>query len=101
MDSETIENKVQMILTDYTKEEALQKLLEYNYDSILVIKNFLGIPEKKPTPIISVNQEIYRQLRSKLDDSMRDYQTKVEEQTVVEEQTRVEDQTVVENKNTK
>jgi hypothetical protein len=81
MDSETIENKVQMILrqTDYTKEEALQKLLEYNYDPILVIKKFLGIPEKKRSPIISVNQEIYRQLRCKLDDSMRDYQSRVEE----------------------
>ena len=80
MESETIEEKIQMILrqTDYSEEEANVKLVECNYDSLLVIKKFLGITEKKASPIVSVNQEIYRQLRNKLDSSMREYQCRTE-----------------------
>jgi hypothetical protein len=38
----------------------------------------MGIVEKKAPPIKSVNQEIYKQLRHKLDDSMREYNSKQE-----------------------
>lgn len=75
----SIEDKVQMILrqTNYTEEEAKEKLLQYNEEPLLVIRDFLGISEKKSsTPVYSVNQEIYRQLRYKLDASMREYQAK-------------------------
>jgi hypothetical protein len=80
MESEPIEEKIQMILrqTDYSEEEAQVKLVECNHDPILVIKQFLGITEKKAPPIVSVNQEIYKQLRSKLDSSMREYQCRTE-----------------------
>jgi hypothetical protein len=39
------EEKVQMILrqTDYTEEQAREKLKEFNNDSLLVIKNYFGI----------------------------------------------------------
>ena len=65
---ERIEELVQMITrqTDYTASEANEKLEEFNYDHIKVIKNYLGIVDKKEPPINSVNQEIYRQLRGKL-----------------------------------
>ena len=44
-----------------------------NCDEIKVIRAYLGIPEKKIQPVESVNQEIYKQLRKRLDENMRDY----------------------------
>jgi hypothetical protein len=38
----------------------------------------MGITEKKIPPIKSVNQEIYKQLRYKLDSSMREYNIRKE-----------------------
>ena len=80
VETEQIEEKVQKILrqTDYTFELALEKLKENNYDEIYTIKSYFGITEKKEQQIKSVNQEIYRQLRNKLDSNMRDYSTRVD-----------------------
>lgn len=65
--------------TDYTKDEAIQRLNECNYDAIKVIRSFLGITEKKaPAKMRSINQEIYAQLRHKLDRDMQNYQDRVE-----------------------
>ena len=42
-----------------------------------VLKDYMGIPEKKESPTLkSVNQEIYKQIRLKLDNSMREYREK-------------------------
>ena len=67
-----INNKVQIILrqTDYSEDEAREKLKNNNYYHILVIKSFLGITEKKAPPIKSINQEIYKQLRQQLSNSI-------------------------------
>jgi hypothetical protein len=80
METENIENNIQLILrqTNYTEDQAKVKLTEFDNDPLLVIKDFLGIPTKKTTQITSVNQEIYRQLRYKLDSSMREYKSKTE-----------------------
>ena len=80
IETEDIENKIQIILrqTDYLEEVAREKLKESNFDHILVIKSFMGITEKKAPPIKSVNQEIYKQLRYKLDSSMREYNIRKE-----------------------
>ena len=80
VETDQIEDKVQKILrqTDYTEDMAREKLKEYQYDEIAVIKSYLGISEKKPCQMKSVNQEIFRQLRNKLDSNMRDYQGRVE-----------------------
>ena len=66
--SSSVHDKIQMILrqTNYNEREAEEKLNIFNNDHILVIKDFLGIKEKKDKPICSVNQEIYKQLRYKL-----------------------------------
>ena len=67
---------VQMVLrqTNYTENEAKDKLKEFNNDAILVIKSYFGITEKKaPEKVRSVNQEIYKQFRLKLDNSMKEY----------------------------
>ena len=71
---------IQIIIrqTDYTEEIAREKLLENKYDTILVIKKYMGFDDKKPDTIKSVNQEIYKQLRHRLDGNMRNYQERVE-----------------------
>jgi len=75
-----IQEKVEMILrqTDYTEEEAKNKLKEFNYDHIQVVKSYLGITEKKAPPIKTVNQEIYKQIRYRLDSNMREYNLRKE-----------------------
>jgi hypothetical protein len=80
IETDDITNKVQIILrqTDLSEEVAREKLRETNFDHISVIKTFLGITEKKALPIKSKNQEIYKQLRYKLDSSMREFNIKKE-----------------------
>jgi hypothetical protein len=75
-----IDENIQIIMrqTDYTEEVAKEKLKEFNYDHIAVIKSYLGVPDKKAAPVKSVNQEIYKQLRYRLDSNMRNYQERAE-----------------------
>jgi hypothetical protein len=75
-----IQEKVEMILrqTDYSEEDAKNKLKDHNYDHISVIKSYLGITEKKEPPIKTVNQEIYKQIRYRLDSNMREYNLRKE-----------------------
>jgi hypothetical protein len=77
---------IQMIQrqTDYDETIAKEKLLEHNGDPIKVIKSFLGICDKKDVRKKTLNQEIYRQLRSKLDYSMKAYNVKQEEKLMEE-----------------
>ena len=63
--------KIQIILrqTDLTEEQAGEKLAQHNEDHMKVIREYLGITEKKaPEQMKSVNQEIYRQFREKFRD---------------------------------
>lgn len=81
VETDEINNQIQVILrqTNYSEEEAREKLKKHNYDHLKVIKSYLGLTEKKaPMEKKSLNQEIYRQLRHKLDSNMRDYNTRVE-----------------------
>jgi len=68
----TNDAKIQMIMnqTNYSKEETLLKMIEHNNDHMKIIKLYLGIPEKKQEPKMkTINQEIYRQIRTKIDTS--------------------------------
>ena len=66
-----------MSQTNYTEEETIEKLQLFNCDYMRVLKDYMGIPEKKEAPKVkSVNQEIFRQIRSKLDSSMKEYRDK-------------------------
>ena len=80
VETSSIDDKVQIILrqTDYTIEQAREKLKEYNFDEIASIRAYFGITEKKEPPITSVNQEVYKQLRHKLNANMRDYHIRVD-----------------------
>jgi len=64
--------------TDYTEEIAREKLLEAEMDHIKVIKKFLGVTEKPPTKINSIQQQIYTEIRHKLDNSIKDFNLKQE-----------------------
>lgn len=66
-----------MLQTNYTSEEAREKLRLFNCDYMRVIKDYMGIPDKKEErKIKSVNQEIFRQIRTNLDISMKAYRDK-------------------------
>ena len=75
IDKVPISEKVVIIQrqTNYSETEANEKLVEYNYDHIKVIKKYLNIPEKKNGVVKSIQQEMYKQMRLKLDDSIRDF----------------------------
>ena len=55
--------------TNYTEEQAKEKLILHNNNPMSVIKDYLNIPEKKES-IKSLNQEIYKQIRYKLNESI-------------------------------
>jgi hypothetical protein len=80
VETEQIDDKIQKVLrqTDYTYEEAREKLKQHNFDELATIRAYFGIPEKKTQEVKSINQEIYKQLRKKLDSNMKDYQVRVE-----------------------
>ncbi len=66
-----------MTQTNYTEEETKEKLRLFNGDYMRVIKHYMGIPEKKENrKVKSVNQEIFRQIRTTLDSSMKEYRDK-------------------------
>jgi len=78
-DDQKINQDIDIVLrqTNYTKEVAIQKLEEHNNNTINVIKEYMGVkPAEKKAPIKSLNQEIYRQIRIKLDTSMDEYRAK-------------------------
>ena len=80
VETDLIDEKVQKVMrqTDYSEEVAREKLYEHNFNEIATIKAYLGITEKKTLQVKSINQEIYNQLRYKLNSSMNDYNQRVE-----------------------
>jgi len=80
VETDLVEEKIQKVMrqTNYIYDIAREKLIQNDFDEIKTIKSYLGITEKKETPIKSLNQEIYKQLRYKLDGNMRDYRNRVE-----------------------
>jgi hypothetical protein len=65
--------------TGYTDDEARQKLSENNYDYIFVIKDYMGVTTKKEQKTKSVNQEIFVQMRNKLNSALDEYNSRKEE----------------------
>jgi uncharacterized protein (DUF2267 family) len=75
---------IQMVMrqTNYSESEAEEKLVKFNNNPLVVIKDFMGIVEKPKAVAASLNQEIYKQLRSKLDDSIREFNKKQDEKLI-------------------
>lgn len=81
IETDKIDGKIQIVMrqTDYTEEKAREKLGEFSFDEMAVIRDYFGIYKKKtPEKISSVNQEIYKQLRGHLDGAMRNYRERVD-----------------------
>ena len=59
--------------TDYTVDQIMDKLIEYDYNHIDIIKDYMGINVKKTYKIESIQQEIYKLMRLKLDSATKDF----------------------------
>ena len=59
--------------TGYTEEEALKKLEEFDNDKEKVVDDYLNIGVKVNN-MKSVNQEIYKEIRTLMDDTIRGYE---------------------------
>ena len=70
--------------TNYDEEVAREKLLMANMDHIKVIKEFFGITEKKAPPVKSLQQQIYKEIRHRLDDSIRGFNEKQDNKLAAE-----------------
>lgn len=83
VETDLIDPKIQVILrqTDYSEEQAREKLGLFQFDEVAVIRDYFGVPAKKALnqqPVRSINQAIYTQLRGHLDGAMRGYRQRVE-----------------------
>ena len=81
VETDKIDGKIQLIIrqTDYNEDKAREKLGEFKFDELAVIRDYFGIVEKKVSePVKSVNQAIYKQLRGHLDGAMRNYRERVD-----------------------
>jgi hypothetical protein len=69
IDNEQMKEKLGIVArqTDYDEETIKTKLIESNYDHLKVIKEYLGLNNEKTQKPKSINQEIYKQIRSKID----------------------------------
>lgn len=52
--------------TTYTRDQASEQLSKHNNDVFKVLREFMRIPEKKQDKTISMNQTIYKEIRSTL-----------------------------------
>ena len=66
--AEILHKMIEMVTrqTDYTYDEAKEHLESNNWDYNIVLRQYMGIPEKKEE-ITTVNQEIFRQIRKQMD----------------------------------
>ena len=77
-----IDDDIEIIMkqTNYTYEQAFEKLSQFDFDKLKVIREYLGTsiitPSVKNAPIKSINQEIYKQIRAELDTAMSSYNKK-------------------------
>ena len=83
IDNEALTEKMGIVArqTGYDEETIRQKLIESNYDHMQVIKEYFGLDKKADqktgvTKPSSVNQEIYKQIRKKME--IPDYNKKQE-----------------------
>ena len=80
IETSNIDDKIQIIMrqTNYNEIVGREKLIKFNFDEISVIKDYLGIVDKPNITVKSVNQTIYKEIRSYLDSSLKDYHKRVD-----------------------
>jgi hypothetical protein len=78
--TESINYLVEMIVrqTTLSEKEAAEKLKEHNFDYVKVIEEFMGIDKRKKvqSKTLSVNQQIYKEIRTVMDDGAFNYYNK-------------------------
>jgi alpha/beta superfamily hydrolase len=64
-----MEEEIEKIMrqTNYTKEESMNKLTEHNYDTLSVIREYMGIKTKEEKRTKTIQQEMYALMRKKID----------------------------------
>jgi hypothetical protein len=77
------EEKINIILrqTDYNRTQVEQKLAEHNNDVTQVIREYLNAGKIIPPPCktrLSVNQQVYKEIRGMMDDAAKTYLEKKE-----------------------
>ena len=84
------EDKIKMIMnqTNYNEEEAKEKLVLFNDNPIHVIKNYMNIDIDKKPKMSSLNQEIYKQIRYKMYESL-DKSIELQYKQVMEEENNI------------
>jgi hypothetical protein len=74
-----IEKHVDFVMkqTNYTREQSIEKLKLFNCDYMKVIRDYMNIPDKpNSSKVKSVNQEIFRQIRTTLEISEKAHREK-------------------------
>lgn len=66
--------------TDYSEEQTLLKLKEHNNDIMAIVREFMGIPirNKVKETKQTVNQQIYSEIRTLMDDAAASYKARKE-----------------------
>jgi len=61
--------------TDYTREIAMEKLVQHDMKTDVIIREWMGIPMSAPPPqvIRSNNQKVFDEFRTFLDDASSKY----------------------------
>jgi hypothetical protein len=59
--------------TNMEREDVIEKLKKNDFDSIKVIKEHFGIKEKQENNVVSVNQQVYREIRGFMDKAAKQY----------------------------
>lgn len=59
--------------TDYTREIAMEKLVQYDMKIDVIIREWIGIPASAPPVIRSNNQMVFDEFRTFLDDASSKY----------------------------
>ena len=62
------EETINMIMrqTTYDREMVIKKLAEHNNDVFKLLRDFMRIPDRKDANKISLNQSIYKEIRTTL-----------------------------------
>ena len=71
--AEILHQLIELVMrqTQYDYDMAHEKLRENEWDYMKVIRLEMGIKKEKPVPV-TLNQEIFRQIRAKMDEAGND-----------------------------
>ena len=59
--------------TDYTREIAMEKLVQFDMKTDVIIREWMGIPVSAPPVIRTNNQKVFDEFRAFLDDASSKY----------------------------